>query len=263
MQPLYGKLSDIYGRKSLLLVAYVLFATGCAVVGVAQSMGHAILGRVISGLGASGMTALVSVLITDLVPLRDVATWRSYVNIAATTGRSIGGPLGGWLADTLMFAIPLTGRYKSITLLAILAACGGYLLLILRWHGHTNWLESLYIMPGGFAMGVASSTLFISVQASIDPAHSAVAASTLYLASAIGAVIGMAASSAVLQGSLRLILDRKLSSGGFEGLKKMKIIIETAMSQLLRPLIRQAPLDVENPTHTLRRILVDPPFITN
>lgn len=48
-----------------------------------------------------GMTSLVSILITDLVPLREVASWRSYVNVAATTGRSIGGPLGGWLTDTV------------------------------------------------------------------------------------------------------------------------------------------------------------------
>ena len=62
------------------------------------------------------MTSLVSVLIagthlfhlsltplkfnnTDKVPLRDVATWRSYVNIASTVGRSSGGPIGGFLAD--------------------------------------------------------------------------------------------------------------------------------------------------------------------
>ncbi|KAJ4287750.1 hypothetical protein N0V90_012454 [Kalmusia sp. IMI 367209] len=66
IQPIHGKMSDIYGRKKLLLVAYVLFAVGCTIVGVGQSMTHLILGRVISGLGASGMTALVSILITDL-----------------------------------------------------------------------------------------------------------------------------------------------------------------------------------------------------
>lgn len=64
-------------------------------------MSHLILGRVVSGLGSSGMTALVSILITDLVPLRSVAAWRSYINVVATIGRSIGGPLGGWLADTV------------------------------------------------------------------------------------------------------------------------------------------------------------------
>jgi hypothetical protein len=37
----------------------------------------------------------------DLVPMIEVATWRSYVNLLATMGRSIGGPLGGLLADTV------------------------------------------------------------------------------------------------------------------------------------------------------------------
>jgi MFS family permease len=47
------------------------------------------------------MNILVAVFITDLVPLREVATWQSYLNIVATTGRSLGGPVGGWLADTI------------------------------------------------------------------------------------------------------------------------------------------------------------------
>lgn len=72
-------------------------------------------------------------------------------------------------------------------------------------------------------MGVAGSTLFISIQASIDPVYSAVAASTLYLAGSTGSVIGMASCSAVLQGSLRLILERKLTEGGFEGARKIKV----------------------------------------
>ncbi|KAJ4287749.1 hypothetical protein N0V90_012453 [Kalmusia sp. IMI 367209] len=102
-------------------------------------------------------------------------------------------------------------------------------------------------MPGGFAMGVVASTLFVSVQASVDPAHSAVAASTLYLAGAIGGVTGMASCSAILQGSLRVILDHKLSEGGFEGHKKWKII-ERAVS------------DVHYAEHTkpdISRIVVD------
>lgn len=47
------------------------------------------------------MTSLVSILIADKVPLRDVATWRGYVNVASTIGRSAGGPIGGFLADTI------------------------------------------------------------------------------------------------------------------------------------------------------------------
>lgn len=37
----------------------------------------------------------------DKVPLRDVATWRGYVNVVSTVGRSAGGPIGGYLADTI------------------------------------------------------------------------------------------------------------------------------------------------------------------
>lgn len=69
--------------------------------GTGQSMIAVILGRVLSGSVGAGMTVLVSILITDLIPIRDVATWRAYVNVAATTGRSLGGPLGGWLADVV------------------------------------------------------------------------------------------------------------------------------------------------------------------
>jgi MFS family permease len=81
-------------------------------------MWHVIAGRIVSGIGAAGMTVIVSVLITgkapclrvsgarilnrlDLVPLIQLAAWRSYVNVFATLGRSIGGPLGGLLADTV------------------------------------------------------------------------------------------------------------------------------------------------------------------
>lgn len=87
-------------------------------------MSQVILGRVISGAGGAGMTALVSIIISgesipptspdgearrdphlnlapDLLPIREVASWRSYINVVATTGRSLGGPVGGWLADVV------------------------------------------------------------------------------------------------------------------------------------------------------------------
>lgn len=100
-QPLYGKLSDVFGRKINLVVAYTFFAVGCFLVGFGQQYWQVIAGRAISGIGGAGMTALVSVIISDMVPVRSVAAWRSYVNVAATTGRALGGPVGGWLCDTI------------------------------------------------------------------------------------------------------------------------------------------------------------------
>jgi MFS family permease len=68
------------------------------------------------------MTVLVSILITDLIPLRDVAQWRSYVNIVATTGRSLGGPLGGWLADVVGWRWSFFGQVPVIILSIVLCA---------------------------------------------------------------------------------------------------------------------------------------------
>ncbi|KAJ5337246.1 Vacuolar membrane amino acid uptake transporter [Penicillium brevicompactum] len=100
-QPMYGKLSDIYGRKPLLLLSYLLFAVGCILSGIASQMNLVILGRAISGMGGAGTMTISSIIITDIVPKREVASWRAYVNIAMTLGRSLGGPVGGWLSDTI------------------------------------------------------------------------------------------------------------------------------------------------------------------
>ena len=100
-QPVVGKLSDVFGRKNVVLACYLAFAVGTIVSGIGQSMWQVIAGRAITGLGAAGMTVVVSILIVDLVPTIEIASWRSYVNVVGTTGRSLGGPLGGWLADTV------------------------------------------------------------------------------------------------------------------------------------------------------------------
>ncbi|KAF2245268.1 MFS general substrate transporter [Trematosphaeria pertusa] len=100
-QPFFGKLSDIYGRKRCLQVAYTLFAIGTAGSGLGLSMGQVIAARAIQGAGGAGMVCMVSILLTDLVPLHEVAQYRSYVNVVQTVGRSCGGVIGGFLASTI------------------------------------------------------------------------------------------------------------------------------------------------------------------
>lgn len=80
-------------------------------------------------------------------------------------------------------------------------------------------------------MGIAQSAHFIGLQAAIDPAHMAIAASCLYLASSVGMVAGMAGSSAVLQEMLRRGLDHRLDDLGYPAQKKWKII-ERAVSNI-------------------------------
>lgn len=101
IQPTYGKLADVFGRRDNLAIAYLLFAAGCLLCAVAGAYWQVLLGRVISGIGGAGMTALVSIIIVDMVPVRNVAAWRGFVNVAATVGRALGGPVGGLLIDTV------------------------------------------------------------------------------------------------------------------------------------------------------------------
>ena len=116
-QPLYGKLSNIFGHKAMLTIAYALFGIGSILCALGSSLFHFVAGRVITGVGGAGMRSLVSSLIVHLVPLRDVAVWRSWMYVMATFGRSVGAPLGGILADSIGWR----GSFMYQTPLALLA----------------------------------------------------------------------------------------------------------------------------------------------
>ncbi|KAF9491735.1 member of the major facilitator superfamily [Pleurotus eryngii] len=100
-QPLYGKMSDIFGRKSCLLFAYSIFALGCLLCGLARNMNELIAARAFAGIGGGGMTTVVSIIMSDIVPLRSRGTWQGVLNIVFATGSAAGAPLGGFLADSI------------------------------------------------------------------------------------------------------------------------------------------------------------------
>ncbi|THV48021.1 hypothetical protein BGAL_0273g00160 [Botrytis galanthina] len=394
-QSLYGKLSDIYGRKSTILASYVFFALGCAICGLGWNLPVVVVGRLVGGVGGAGINCLVSIVIADMVPIREVAKWRSYVNIAATTGRSFGGPIGGFLTDTIgwrwsflaqcpptilalmlvlwklditpqqtcgkqshlsklrridflgsiflsvsivcglmvldlgghrmpwtdlkllsllgisvaagilfvlvegfwakepifplrllrnrdvltsyinlgfqsgaqmamMMLVPIyfqitdhatfttagahlmpsvignavggllagyiihkTGHYKPILLLGALSSLTSYTLLLLRWHGHTSFLESLYIIPGGFGNGIALSASFIGLTAGVEQEELAIATSGLFLSANIGCVVGVSGAGSVMEAGLEKGL--RVALEGWEGSQK---IIERALSDI-------------------------------
>jgi MFS family permease len=68
--PLYGRTSDIYGRKALLLIAGTTFTVATLGCGVAQSMGELLFWRTIAGIGGGGLMSMASVVMSDLVSQR-------------------------------------------------------------------------------------------------------------------------------------------------------------------------------------------------
>ncbi|KAF7874623.1 uncharacterized protein EAF02_008600 [Botrytis sinoallii] len=389
-QSLYGKLSDIYGRKSTILASYVFFALGCAICGLGWNLPVVVVGRLVAGVGGAGINCLVSIVIaekslngevmsilrlqledhwggpiggfltdtigwrwsflaqcpptilalmlviwklditpqqicgrqshfsklsridflgsiflsvsivcglmvldlgghrmpwTDLkllsllgisiaagilfflvegfwakepiFPLRllrnrDVLT--SYVNLGFQSGAQmaimmlvpiyfqitdhatfttagahlmpsvIGNAVGGLLAG---YIIHKTGHYKPILLLGALSSLTSYTLLLLRWHGHTSFLESLYIIPGGFGNGIALSASFIGLTAGVEQEELAIATSGLFLSANIGCVVGVSGAGSIMQAGLEKGL--RVALEGWEGSQK---IIERALSDV-------------------------------
>jgi MFS family permease len=101
-QPLYGKLSDIFGRKQCLLFAYAIFGIGNLFCGLARNINELIAARVFQGIGGGGMTTVVSILMSDIVPLRDRGVWQGIINIIYATGSGTGAPLGMALQSFLI-----------------------------------------------------------------------------------------------------------------------------------------------------------------
>ncbi|THW92717.1 MFS general substrate transporter [Aureobasidium pullulans] len=119
-QPMYGRLSQIFGRKPILQMSYLLFLIGTAIAGLARNMIQMIIGRIIQGAGSAGMVSMVSILLTDLVPLHEVAAYRSYVNIFSTVGRSCGGLIGGYLTQTIGWRWAFIGQCPLLLLSIVL-----------------------------------------------------------------------------------------------------------------------------------------------
>jgi EmrB/QacA subfamily drug resistance transporter len=96
--PLYGKLSDMYGRKKFYLFAISIFLVGSVLSGMANSMEELAAFRAVQGLGAGGLMALAFAIIGDIVPPRERARYQGYF-MAVFGISSVAGPvLGGLLA---------------------------------------------------------------------------------------------------------------------------------------------------------------------
>lgn len=96
--PLYGKFSDIYGRKPLFLIAISLFIAGSLMSGFATSMFQLAAFRAFQGLGAGGLFTLALAVIGDIVPPRERARYQGFFLAVFGTSSVIGPVVGGFFA---------------------------------------------------------------------------------------------------------------------------------------------------------------------
>src|SRR5919197_3745067 len=99
MVPIYGKLSDIYGRKPFFLLGMLLFLLGSALSGVSPTMTQLIFFRAIQGLGAGAMMPIVQALIGDIFPPAERGKWQGLLMAVFGLSSIVGPTMGGWITD--------------------------------------------------------------------------------------------------------------------------------------------------------------------
>ena len=103
--PLYGKLSDIYGRRAIMLAGIAIFVLGSVACALAPSMTALILGRGLQGLGGGGLMSLTQTIIADIVTPKERGRYQGYIG-AVFASSSVGGPvLGGFLTEHLHWSL--------------------------------------------------------------------------------------------------------------------------------------------------------------
>jgi len=99
--PVYGKLSDIYGRRRLLLTCIALFIVTSALCAVSRSLDQLIMSRALQGLGGGGLMAVTQAAIADVMSPRERGKYQGYIS-AVWALSSVSGPLvGGFMAESL------------------------------------------------------------------------------------------------------------------------------------------------------------------
>lgn len=180
--PLYGKISDMFGRKRIFQAAIVIFLLGSILCGAAQTMNQLIIFRGIQGIGAGGLITLVFSIIADIIPMRQRGRYQGY--FTAVFGlSSVAGPLlGGLFTDHLSWRWVF---YINVPL-GILALTA----IALRLHLPVRTSKHKIDFAGAILLAVAvASLLLATVWGGIDYPWKSIQIIGLFATSAIGTAL--------------------------------------------------------------------------
>ena len=221
--PLYGKLSDIYGRRPVLFAAIAIFVLGSIICALAPNMGVIIFGRCVQGLGGGGLIALAQTVIGDIVPPRERAGYVAYITtvwaVASIAGPILGGSLAKyahwsfifwinvpvaamalWLTNSSLKKLPPNRRDHSLDFLGAALIIGATVLLqlALTWAGNRFAWASVQIASlfgGSFVLAALFAWRLAKAAEPLIPLqvirNPVVAAATAALFFAMGAYVAL------------------------------------------------------------------------
>jgi EmrB/QacA subfamily drug resistance transporter len=196
--PLWGKVSDLYGRRKVFQAAIGIFVVGSMLSGVAQTMTQLIAFRAFQGIGGGGLFAIALAIIGDVIPPRERGRYQGYFG-AVFGVSSVAGPLlGGWFTDgpgwrwifyinvpigiaalaitSSALKLPVRRREHAIDYAgaAAIVASVTCLLLYLNWRGPDHgWGEPVALVLAVAAVAFAALFVWIESRAAepILPLH--------------------------------------------------------------------------------------------
>jgi len=190
--PVFGTLSDIYGRRAMIITALGLFIAGSVLCAVAPNMATLIVARGLQGLGGGGILPIVQTVISDVVTPRERGHYQAYFSAVWVTA-GIGGPiLGGLFAEHLhwsmifwinlplglaslalllpkMAKIPVYHRRRKVDWLGgvLLMASAVVVMLVLTWGGNRfAWASPTIVAMIGAAVALAFSFVWHALRTS-------------------------------------------------------------------------------------------------
>jgi EmrB/QacA subfamily drug resistance transporter len=185
--PLYGKLSDLYGRRRLFVVSISIFVAGSALCAAAQTLGQLVAMRALQGIGAGGLLPLSQAAIADLFSPRERGRYQGFIGamwaIAAVAGPLLGGtltdhaswrwifvlnlPLGVLALVVVLRNLPASYQVRRHEIdypgaVALVIAVTG-VLLATAWGGVTYAWDSAQVV-GAAAVGVIGFATFLRLE---------------------------------------------------------------------------------------------------
>ncbi|POR31178.1 Uncharacterized protein TPAR_08614 [Tolypocladium paradoxum] len=190
-QLLYGRLSDIWSRKAILLVGLAIFFFGSLASSLSQSVLQLTIFRAFTGIGGGGLMTVAQLIVSDVVPLRERGKYQGILGAVVAIANGIGPVIGGALASKsadswrwifrlnlpltllttvcVLFFMPLKKvqgdwklKLKAVDFLGIFLALAGMTVVILglTWGGREHPWESAHVITT-LVVGTAVSVAFV------------------------------------------------------------------------------------------------------
>ncbi|MGA0596662.1 MDR family MFS transporter [Enterovirga sp. CN4-39] len=176
--PLYGRFSDMHGRRVTLLIGITIFVVGSIACALAPNMLALILARGVQGLGGGGLIALAQTIVADMVAPRERGRYQVYFGAVFATASLAGPVLGGFFAQSLHWSVifwinlplgllaflltnqrlkklPLVERRHRLDVLGAMLLIGATttFMLVLSWGGtHYAWRSAEILVLAAFSL---------------------------------------------------------------------------------------------------------------